>query len=128
MPFKYLKTALVNMVTGMRAPDATETALKGNTNEFPAFLSDFYTILAEIRQTSPVPVILTYTGSFYTDPEMIRKFEAYASEHQVKDMYFVNLGPVLNHEDYFYFDDHINARGHQKVAEALWAKYDEVIK
>lgn len=126
VPFKYLKTALVNAVTGMRGGDTTEAALKGNSNE--SFLSDFYTILAEIREISPVPVILTYTGSFYTDPAMIRKFEAYALQHQVKDIYFVNLGPVLNHEDYFYFDDHINARGHQKVAEALWAKYDEVIK
>lgn len=127
-PFKYLRTALVKAVASVKAPDATEAALKGNSNAFPAFLSDFYTILAEIRQITPVPVILTYTGSFYTDPAMIEKFEAYARQHGVKDIGFVNLGPVLDHEDYFYFDDHINAHGHQKVADALLAKYREVIK
>lgn len=128
IPFKYLRTALVKAVASVKAPDATEAALKGNSKEFPAFLSDFYSILAEIRQITPVPVILTYTGSFYTDPAMIEKFEAYAKEHGVKDIAFVNLGAVLNHEDYFYFDDHINAHGHQKVADALLARYHEVIK
>jgi len=128
LPFKYLKTALVNAVAGMKAPDATEAALKGNPDEFPAFLSEFYSILAEIRQISAVPVILTYTGSFYTDPEMIQKFEKYANQQGVKDIHFVNLGPVLDYEDYFYFDDHINAKGHEKVADVLWTKYREVIK
>ncbi|MCD8540842.1 MAG: hypothetical protein LRY55_14545 [Leadbetterella sp.] len=127
-PFKYLKTALVNAVSSVKKSDPAEAALKGKHDGHPAFLPDFYTILAEIRQITPVPVILTYTGSFYTDPEMIRKFEAYAKQHDIKNISFVNLGPVLNHEDYFYFDDHINARGHEKVAEALWAKYREVLK
>lgn len=128
VPFKYLKTALVNAVAGMKAPDATEAALKGNPDEFPAFLPEFYSILAEIRQISEVPVILTYTGSFYTDPEMIQKFEKYANQQGVKDIHFVNLGPVLDYEDYFYFDDHINAKGHEKVADVLWTKYREAIK
>lgn len=128
VPFKYLKTALVNAVAGIRAPDPTAEALKGNHDEFPAFLSEFYSILTEIREIKHVPVILTYTGSFYTDPGLIRRFDTYARQHGVEDIHFVNLGPVLNHEDYFYFDDHINARGHEKVADALWTKYREVIK
>ncbi|WP_367915045.1 SGNH/GDSL hydrolase family protein [Leadbetterella sp. DM7] len=127
-PFKYVKTALLNAVAGMKAPDATEAALKGNQEEYPAFLSEFYSILTEIREISDVPVILTYTGSFYTDPGMIQRFERFGRQLDVKDIYFVNLGRVLNYEDYFYFDDHMNAKGHEKAADALWAKYREVIK
>lgn len=126
VPFKYLKTALTNAVSSVKAPDATEAALKGDSERFPAFVSQFYSILTEIREISNVPVILTYTGSFYTDPFFLPRFENFAKQLGVKDIYFVNLGPVLNHEDYFYFDDHINARGHEKVADALWAKYQEI--
>lgn len=127
-PFKYLKTAMINAVAGIRAPDATEAALKGDHEHFPGFLSEFFSIFTEIREITDAPVILTYTGSFYTDPGMIKRFETFGIQHGAKNLYYVNLGPVLNHEDYFYFDDHINARGHEKVAEVLLAKYREVIK
>lgn len=127
-PFKYLRTALVNAVSAFKAPDATEEALKGNSERFPAFVSQFYSILTEIREIKDVPVILTYTGSFYTDPDYLTRFENFAKQLGVRDIHFVNLGPLMNHEDYFYFDDHINVRGHEKVADALWRKYQEVIK
>ncbi len=128
VPFKYLKTAMINAVSGLKAPNATEAALKGDDEQFPGFLSEFFSIFTEIREMTDVPVFLTYTGSFYTEPRMIVRFERFGVQHGVKNLYYVNLGPVLDHEDYFYFDDHINARGHEKVAETLLNRFREVIK
>ena len=127
-PFRYLKTALLNAVAGVQGAQATEEALEGNDTQFPAFLAEFFSIFAEIREMTDAPVILTYTGSFYTDPGMIKRFETYGKQHGPESIFYLNLGPVLDHEDYFYFDDHINAAGHQKVADALLTTYREVIK
>ncbi len=125
-PFQFMKTALLNLLvpSGSKA----EEALTGNTNENPKYVEEFYAIFSEIQALKAVPLIFTYTGSFYTAPEKVKLFEDFAKKNQIQNIYFVNLGDHLNHEDYFYFDDHINAKGHEKVAKLLVDRYKEVVK
>lgn len=131
-PFKYLKIAAINFVASLQkkgeASSSTEAALAGVYQTFPNYVSDFYQILEETRKVKNVPVVLTYTGSFYTEPRVIESFEKYAQENNIQDVYFVNLAKVLEESDYFYFDDHLNAKGHEKVAKALEEKISEVLK
>jgi lysophospholipase L1-like esterase len=91
-------------------------------------VNDFYKILGKIHEIKNVPVILTYTGSFYTEPLVIQSFEKYAKENNIQNVHFVNLAGILKDTDYFYFDDHLNASGHQKVGEALAIKIKEILK
>jgi hypothetical protein len=124
IPFQYLKTALLN--TLVNADDGVEAAL--TTQGSPEYVAEFYQILSEITAQKDVPVFFTYTGSFYTDPSRVALFERYAEDKGIQGIYFINLGKVLDHEDYFYFDDHFNAKGHEKLAKLLVDRYKEVIK
>lgn len=123
-PFQYLKTALINRL--LKANGGTEAALTAGGR--PEYIGDFYRILSEIKAQKDVPIFFTYTGSFYTDPARVALFEAYATENGIQGVYFINAGKVLDHEDYFYFDDHLNAKGHEKLAKLLADRYKEVIK
>lgn len=128
-PLKYLKTAMLNTVGNLQKKgetSITQEALTGIYTQYPDYLGEFYTILGDIKSLKDVPVIVTYTGSFYTNPKVIREFEAFAVKHGIKDVYFVNMADKLSHEDYFFFDDHINAKGHEKVAAELLAKYKTI--
>lgn len=126
-PFKYVKTVLTNTVSSLqdkaRKKNQPAVVHTGVAPDYPDFLAEFYTILAKIREIKNVQVIITYTGGFHTKPQVIEEFEAYASTNGIENVHFVNLGDVLRPEDYFFFDDHINARGHQKVATALVEKF-----
>ncbi len=131
-PFKYIKTALLQKVASLQdkakeGENASEGALKGEYLKFPNYLQDFYVILDKIKEIKDVPVIVTYTGSFYTDPMVIQNFEAYATQHNISNVYFVNLAGVLSTQDYFFFDDHLNKEGHLKVADKLVSKLKQVL-
>jgi lysophospholipase L1-like esterase len=129
-PFKYIKIAVLNFAKQKTAETAnsTEAVLTGAFQTYPNYVNDFYKILGKIHEIKNVPVILTYTGSFYTEPLVIQSFEKYAKENNIQNVHFVNLAGILKDTDYFYFDDHLNASGHQKVGEALAIKIKEILK
>lgn len=131
-PFKYLKTALVKWVANMQSKGSGgETGvaekLGGEYDLFPNYLADFYKIVAEVKAIKDVPVVVLYTGSFYTQPLVIQEFEAYAKKNNIEGVYFINMAMEFDHTDYFYLDDHLNAKGHAKIAKAVDEKLKELI-
>jgi hypothetical protein len=94
----------------------------------PSFTKDFFEIVNQIREKYNGPIIFTYTGSFYTEPKVVQAFEKYAMDNKVENIYFVNMGGKLTTEDYYFLDDHINAKGHEKIANELLKKWNAIQK
>lgn len=128
-PFKHLKTAIIDFIT-FEAPigelNKINSPLTGEYQKYPSYLSDFYSIIEKIRVKYSGPIIYTYVGSFYTDSKVIDSFKKYSTEKNIKDIYFVTMTNELTTKEYFFFDDHINPLGHQKVAEKLLLQWNQI--
>ena len=123
--FRYIKAALIGFLSPNPKldPNAPKDRLGAEFTRIPSFNNDFYLIISQIRETFKGPIIFTYTGSFYTDSNVVKAFENYAADKKIQNMFFLNLGGNLNTEDYFFLDDHINAKGHKKIGIELVKKW-----
>ncbi len=123
--FKHLKAAIIDFITPSPKldPNAKGNDLGAEFKKIPSFRKDFYTIIAQIRETYAGPIVFTYAGSFYTNPKVVEVFEKYVTENKIEGLYFVNMGGKLTTEDYYFLDDHINAKGHKKIGNELVLKW-----
>jgi hypothetical protein len=128
--FKHLKAALIGFVTPSPKldPNTKSDGLGTEFEKFPSYSKDFFEIVNQIRNSYSGPIIFTYSGSFYTEPKVVQAFEKYASDNKIKNVYFVNMGGKLSIEDYYFLDDHINAKGHEKIATELLKKWITIKK
>ena len=127
--FKYLKEAITDIFTSMPFEKKPETGKPGREFEkYPDYIRDYFGIIGLLREFYTGPVLTTYTGSTFTEPEVITALEEYAVQNQMENMYFLNLAADLDESDYFYYDDHLNSKGHLKVAERIFGKVLEVVK
>lgn len=129
-PFQYLKTYLLNRVKNIKMGQQVEPAVKGWGGvfaKFPEFTPEFFEIVAKIQEIKDVPVLVTFIGSFYTDPNVIKEFEKYATDNGIKNVHFLNMGDKLDHKNYFFLDDHINASGHKIVGGELVKKAKTIL-
>lgn len=126
--FKHAKAGIIQFLTKKSKNNTNSPSIKLGTvyNRIPSFTKDFFEIIKQIRQTYHNPIIFTYTGSFYTEPKVVEVFEKYASENKIEGMYFVNMGGKLSIEDYYFLDDHINAKGHEKIGNELVKKWKSI--
>ncbi|MGL4629564.1 MAG: hypothetical protein ACRCVT_00050, partial [Leadbetterella sp.] len=103
-----------------------ETALQNVKNPFPQYPNykkDFYTIVSKMRSQFKGPIIILSIGSFYTDNVIINDLKSY---NQDSNIHFTEFPSTLNTENYFYFDDHINKKGHQIVSNLLVKKLKSI--
>ncbi len=123
--FKHLKAAIIDFITQSPNldPNAKGNDLGAEFKKIPTFGKDFYTIVEQIRETYAGPIIFTYAGSFYTEPKVVAVFEKYAKENKVENVHFVNMGEKLTTEDYYFLDDHINSKGHEKIGNEVISKW-----
>jgi hypothetical protein len=128
--FKHLKAALIDFITPSPKldPNAKSDGLGAEFKKFPRFSEDFFEIVNQIRNSYSGPIVFTYSGSFYTEPKVVKTFEKYAADNKVENIYFVNMGGKLTTGDYYFLDDHINAKGHEKIAAELLNKWNSIQK
>lgn len=128
--FKHLKAALIDFITPSPKldPNANGDDLGAEFKKFPSYSKDFFGIVNQIREKYTGPIIFTYSGSFYTEPKVVQTFEKYAVDNKVENIYFVNMGGKLTTEDYYFLDDHINTKGHEKIATELLKKWNAIQK
>lgn len=77
----------------------------------------FFPYLKQIRQRYQGPIVVFDLG-IYNYP-LVKEFQAYQATHPVKDVYLLNVHPLLSRQDYFTIDDHINAQGHARIGHAV---------
>ena len=94
-------------------------------NDYPTFESDYFEILHQIQEIYKGPLLTIYLGGFFTSPKVIEMMEDYSKKTESQNLYFLNLGNDIDYHDYFFYDDHLNREGHQKVAEKLFQWYQE---
>lgn len=123
--FKHLKAAIIDFIrpSPKLDPNAKGNDLGAEFKKIASFGKDFFTIVKQIRETYSGPIIFTYAGSFYTEPKVVAVFEKYAKENKVENIHFVNMGEKLTTEDYYFLDDHINAKGHEKIGNEVVSKW-----
>ena len=125
--FKHVKAGIIQFLTqGTKMNTNLPSNLGAEYVRIPSFTKDFFEIVKQIRQTYDNPIIFTYVGSFHTEPKVVEVFEKYALENKIEGLYFVNMGRKLSIEDYYFFDDHINAKGHEKIGNELVKKWKSI--
>jgi hypothetical protein len=126
-PLKFVKSTIIELFTRLFAKKIIEDSnvLGGAFVTYPAFNADFYKILEEIRTEFKGPLLITYIGSFYTDARILNNLE---KTNKDPNNTFVNFAGILNEQHYYFFDDHINAKGHKVVGEKIAKKLDSILK
>lgn len=79
----------------------------------------FFKSLAKIRKFYKGNIVVMHLDGRYTRPEMIRAFEEEAKRTGDAHLFFLHTDEVLQAQDYYPIDGHINASGHARVADAL---------
>lgn len=125
-PFKFIKSAIIQIVTPTVSAKMSAELLGGEYKKYPNYLSEFYLIIDRIQSKFKGKILITYLGSFNTEPYAIDELENYAKTNKISGLYFLNLGGKLNETDYFYLDDHINNNGHKKVANLILQKINAI--
>jgi hypothetical protein len=115
--FKYIRNALISLLSLKNENNLP------NSSTFSKKTTDFFEIIAKIQNLYNANIIVNYIGSYNTLPETIEEFEKYAKLNNVNKVYFLNLANKLNPSHYFYFDDHLNAKGHKTVADEIFKIY-----
>ncbi len=77
----------------------------------------FFPYLNRIRDRFKGPIVVFDLG--VRDYPIVEEFKAYQAVHPAANVYFINVHPLLNTQDYFTIDDHINTSGHSKIGVAL---------
>ncbi len=85
----------------------------------PAHEVAFFRVLADLRNQYAGPVLVTYLESYGTKPDVFHRFANQLSKHPMPGVFVAGVDSLLTSRDYFVFDGHINAEGHQKVADQL---------
>ncbi len=81
---------------------------------------DFFEVLRQVRTIYRGPILLFNLEGIATHPDVMQEFSRYLARHPMPGVYLTDVSPVLSREDYFVFDDHLTATGHEKVATSLY--------
>jgi lysophospholipase L1-like esterase len=90
------------------------------TKEIPA-IENFHKILQLIRADYTGPIIVFNLESHRTSATIYQQFDSYFKANPEPKLYLFNTAAFLGEEDYFNIDDHLNPKGHQKLAKELHA-------
>lgn len=88
----------------------------------------FFSILKLLQKDFTGKIILFNLESFKTTDKYFLAFEKYIKEHQLEKIDLINFSEILNEQDYYRIDGHINKTGHQKVSTAIKKKIEKYRK
>lgn len=118
-PFKYCFEVFGHQIRkNIRRDKFTNTP----KTELPQEVSNFFEIVKLLQEDYKGDLIIFNLESNQTTDEFYRLFKEYVEENNVQKIKLIDFSKILNEEDYFIIDDHINVSGHQKVSEAIFRK------
>ena len=82
----------------------------------------FFSIVELLQEDFKGEIIIFNLESFETTDKYYLAFKKYVEEHHLEKIQLIDFSKILNEDDYFIIDDHINASGHKKVSEAIFRK------
>jgi hypothetical protein len=122
-PLKYSQATVLSLINLIKPKPASPAQNGLGLDSNSGYEKDLFAIIKEMRQLYNGPIILTYIGSFYTEPKVIQFL---ASKNTDPNVHFVDMSKALNETDYFFFDLHINAAGHKKVAQSFFKIFQDL--
>ncbi len=82
-------------------------------------VNNFFSILKLLQEDFKGKILLFNLESFDTTDEYFLAFEKYIEENQLQKIQLLDFSKILNQDDYFIIDGHINVSGHQKVSDTI---------
>lgn len=115
-PFKYVVSGLEKLVKKLRG-------LKNRQSHNKNTINDFFKIVKKIQDKTNVPVIILCLGDMASIKKSEVAFKDYINNYNLRNIYLLNLHENISPKHYFFFDSHINAEGHNEVADQVFKKY-----
>lgn len=88
--------------------------------KFSKQIVNFFEIVKLLQEDFKGRILLFNLESYETTDEYFLAFKKYLEENQLKKIQLIDFSKILNEEDYFIIDGHINVSGHRKVADELF--------
>jgi lysophospholipase L1-like esterase len=122
-PFKYLHASLKACVQRLFVWSARSavknTKLTQKVSRQVPYEDSFFYAVQQIRKEYKGPIVITCLNPDTTTSETIEGFQAYLNRHSLSGIYLADVSDLLTPDDYFTLDNHINEKGHYKVADRL---------
>ena len=83
-------------------------------------VSDFFEIIQLIQKRYSGKIVILNLDSYATIDKYYKKFKAHLNENPNEKIVLFDTSKIIDSSDYFPIDDHINAKGHQKVANGIF--------
>ena len=117
-PFKYCFETFAHQIRKVIKPKKQEI----QPLELPNQVDNFFSIIKLMQEGFKGEIIIFNLESFDTTDKYYLAFKKYVEENHLEKIQLIDFSTILEKEDYFIIDGHINASGHQKVSEAIFRK------
>ncbi len=117
-PFKYCFETLAHPIRKV-----TKRRKEGVPSlELASQVDHFFRIIQLMQAGFKGKIIMFNLESFETTDIYYVAFKKYVEENHLEKIQLIDMSTILEQEDYFIIDGHINVLGHQKVSEAIFRK------
>ena len=82
-------------------------------------VNNFFSIVKLLQEDFAGEIIIFNLESNKTTDKYFLAFKNYLKNNHLEKIKLINFSKILNEDDYFIIDDHINVSGHQKVSDAI---------
>ena len=117
-PFKYCFETFAHQIRKAKKRKKQEIPSLELSNQ----VDNFFNIVRLLQEDFKGEIIIFNLESFETTDKYYLAFRKYVEEHHLEKIHLIDFSKILNEDDYFIIDDHINVSGHQKVSEAIFRK------
>ncbi len=115
-PFKYVFETFAHQIRKRikRKPQPYQNL------ELTQQVNNLFSILKLLQEDFHGNIILFNLESFDTTDEYFLAFKEYIEDNHLEKIQLIDFSKILNEDDYFIIDGHINVSGHRKVSDAIW--------
>ena len=90
--------------------------------EFTKQVNNFFSIIKLLQKDFDGEIIIFNLESYDTTDEYFLAFKKYIEENRLEKIQLIDFSSILDKEDYYIIDGHINVSGHQNVGEVIFEK------
>lgn len=111
-PLKYASSLLR---CGLRA--ATRAPVEAHTEPY---VEQFFAILGKWKEGFDGPLVIMNLEEGQPNGQICAAMQDFLRQNPMDNVYIFPVNDYLTKDDYYLMDDHLNDKGHRKVAETLW--------
>ncbi|MFK8009429.1 MAG: hypothetical protein AB8H03_23915 [Saprospiraceae bacterium] len=117
-PFKYCFETFAHQIRKIKEPKKEEVQSLKLSHQ----IDNFFKIVKLLQEGFKGEIIIFNLESFDTTDEYYLAFKKYVKKNHLGKIQLIDFSTILEKQDYFIIDGHINVSGHQKVSEAIFRK------